>query len=76
MQVTKYPYSWVRLEQDGRVLVIDPGTWTEADAVAGVGAVLITHEHSDHLDPEKLAGPGVEVFGPVGADMSGLDCTR
>jgi L-ascorbate metabolism protein UlaG (beta-lactamase superfamily) len=76
MQITKYTHSCVRLEQGGRVLVIDPGTWAEAAAVAGADAVLITHEHSDHLDADRLAGLGVRVFGPAGADMDGLDCTR
>src|ERR1700684_319567 len=68
MQITKYTHSCVRLEQGGRVLVIDPGIWAEAAAVAGADAVLITHEHSDHLDADRLAGLGVRVFGPAGAD--------
>src|SRR5690606_753561 len=42
------------LEKDGRVLVIDPGGFTEAEALDGADAVLITHEHPDHLDVDKL----------------------
>jgi L-ascorbate metabolism protein UlaG (beta-lactamase superfamily) len=29
MQITKYTHSCIRLERDGAVLVIDPGTWSE-----------------------------------------------
>ena len=54
MRMTKYTHACVRLERDGGVLVIDPGTFTEPEALAGADAVLITHEHADHLDVEKL----------------------
>ena len=39
----------------GAVLVIDPGAFTERAALDGADAVLITHEHSDHLDVDALA---------------------
>ncbi len=51
MQLTKLRHSCVRLEKDGAVLLIDPGMWSGEDSVAGAAAVLITHEHADHLDP-------------------------
>src|SRR5262249_55554208 len=31
-------------------LVIDPGVWSGPGALDGASAVLITHEHPDHLD--------------------------
>jgi L-ascorbate metabolism protein UlaG (beta-lactamase superfamily) len=57
----------VRLEKDGRALVIDPGIWAEQDALADVAPVLVTHEHPDHLDEERLraalaADPAVTVW--------------
>lgn len=55
MKVTKFEHSCVRVERDGAVLVVDPGPWASAAALDGVDAVLITHEHFDHLDVEKLA---------------------
>jgi L-ascorbate metabolism protein UlaG (beta-lactamase superfamily) len=55
VKVTKFEHSCVRIERDGAVLVIDPGPWAAAAALDGVDAVLITHEHFDHLDVEKLA---------------------
>jgi len=45
----------VRLEHEGAVVVIDPGVFTQAEAVDGADAVLITHEHPDHYHPELLA---------------------
>ncbi|NLU79305.1 MBL fold metallo-hydrolase [Micromonospora sp. HNM0581] len=51
MRLTKYAHSCVRVEHDGAVLVIDPGIFSEsAVALDGADAVLITHEHPDHLD--------------------------
>ncbi len=55
MRLTKFGHACVRIEDDGAVLVIDPGMFTEPAALDGVDAVLITHEHADHLDPDALA---------------------
>jgi L-ascorbate metabolism protein UlaG (beta-lactamase superfamily) len=55
MKVTKFEHSCVRLDSGGAVLVIDPGPWTRPAALDGVDAVLITHEHFDHLDIDRLA---------------------
>lgn len=54
MRLTKFGHACVRLEQDDRVLVIDPGTFSEAEALDGASDVLLTHEHADHADIEKL----------------------
>jgi L-ascorbate metabolism protein UlaG (beta-lactamase superfamily) len=56
MRLTKYGHACVRVERDGAVLVIDPGTFTEVGVLDGADAVLVTHEHPDHLDVDKLAG--------------------
>jgi L-ascorbate metabolism protein UlaG (beta-lactamase superfamily) len=53
--LTKYGHACVRVEHDGGVLVIDPGVFSERAALDGVDAVLITHEHADHLDVDALA---------------------
>jgi L-ascorbate metabolism protein UlaG (beta-lactamase superfamily) len=51
MRFTKLGHSCVRLEKDGAVLVIDPGTFTDAAAALdGATAILVTHEHPDHAD--------------------------
>jgi len=54
MRLIKYGHACVRLESDERVLVIDPGTFSEAEALDSVSDVLVTHEHADHLDIDKL----------------------
>jgi L-ascorbate metabolism protein UlaG (beta-lactamase superfamily) len=55
MQLTKLGHACVRVRKDDRTLVIDPGGLTpESDAIAGAEAVLITHEHFDHLEAARL----------------------
>ncbi|MFD7534748.1 MBL fold metallo-hydrolase [Streptomyces sp. NPDC059819] len=54
MNLTKFGHACVRIEQDGQRLVIDPGGLTEAQALDGVDAVLITHEHLDHFSEDAL----------------------
>jgi L-ascorbate metabolism protein UlaG (beta-lactamase superfamily) len=72
MQITKYTHACVRLEGPDGVLVIDPGTWSEPSALAGADAVLVTHEHEDHIDVRQLADLGVPVYAPAGADITGV----
>jgi L-ascorbate metabolism protein UlaG (beta-lactamase superfamily) len=56
MLLTKFTHSCVRITDEGRALVIDPGGFSEVEAaLADVDAVLITHEHPDHVDPTRLA---------------------
>ncbi|MFD9306557.1 MBL fold metallo-hydrolase [Streptomyces sp. NPDC060048] len=54
MKLTKRLHSCVQLEKDGRVLVIDPGAFSEPDAGLGADALLVTHEHADHFDEGRL----------------------
>lgn len=54
LRLTKQGHSSVRLERDGRALVIDPGGFSEDDAAQGATALLVTHEHPDHFDEGRL----------------------
>ena len=55
MQVTKYGHSCVRFDDGDRSLVIDPGAFSELEpALDGVGAILVTHEHMDHLHTDRV----------------------
>ncbi|MET8578359.1 MBL fold metallo-hydrolase [Streptomyces sp. NPDC005012] len=67
MRFIKKSHSCVRLEKDGGVLVVDPGSFTEEDAVSGADAVLVTHEHPDHFDEGRLraaleGNPAAEIW--------------
>jgi L-ascorbate metabolism protein UlaG (beta-lactamase superfamily) len=70
VRLTKFVHSCVRLDLDGRALVIDPGVWSEPHALVAADAVLVTHEHFDHIDELRLAGLGVPVYAPEGAEIS------
>jgi L-ascorbate metabolism protein UlaG (beta-lactamase superfamily) len=62
MRITKFGHACVRIEHDGQVLVLDPGNFTERDAVDGATAVLVTHEHPDHADEGNLLAADAPVF--------------
>ncbi|MFI9599649.1 MBL fold metallo-hydrolase [Streptomyces sp. NPDC052043] len=67
MRLTKKTHACVRLEKDGRTLVIDPGGFSEQDAASGADAILVTHEHADHFDEGRLRAamesrPGTEIW--------------
>jgi L-ascorbate metabolism protein UlaG (beta-lactamase superfamily) len=76
MRLTKYTHSCIRLDDGGRALVIDPGTFSETQlALAGVHAVLVTHEHADHLDAPALlaaaeADTSLRVWAPASVASS------
>ena len=63
------------LGEGGRVLVLDPGGWSEPRALEGGDAVLVTHEHGDHVDLARLAASGLPVWAPAAADLGGLAFT-
>jgi L-ascorbate metabolism protein UlaG (beta-lactamase superfamily) len=75
MRLTKFTHSCVRLESGRGVLVIDPGCWSESAALDGATAVLVTHEHSDHLDAPELARRDIEVYAPAEARIQDLKVT-
>ncbi|MFJ9380304.1 MBL fold metallo-hydrolase [Streptomyces sp. NPDC101455] len=67
MKLTKNSHACIRLEKDGRSLVIDPGSFNEEDAAVGADAILVTHEHLDHFNEDRLragleANPAAEIW--------------
>jgi L-ascorbate metabolism protein UlaG (beta-lactamase superfamily) len=76
VRITKFTHACVRIEDGDRCLVIDPGAWSEPGALLGADAVLVTHEHYDHIDVLRLAGLGVPVYLPAEAELPILTSTR
>lgn len=71
MRITKFGHACVRIEHDGATVVIDPGVFTDPEAVDGASAILITHEHSDHWTPEHLRRSDalIHTIGAVAAQL-------
>jgi L-ascorbate metabolism protein UlaG (beta-lactamase superfamily) len=79
MELIKHGHACVVLSDGDRRLVIDPGAFTEPNALDGATAVLVTHEHPDHFVPDRLraamdADPALEVWTntSVAAQLEGL----
>jgi L-ascorbate metabolism protein UlaG (beta-lactamase superfamily) len=62
MRITKFGHACVRIETGGATVVLDPGGFTEGEAVQGATAVLLTHEHPDHYDAGHLRATDARVF--------------
>lgn len=62
MRITKFGHACVRIEHEGTTVVLDPGVFTDREALDGADAILITHEHVDHYLPDHLAAVQVPVW--------------
>lgn len=62
MRLTKFGHACIRIEHEGTALVVDPGVFTDPEAVDGATAVLLTHEHPDHTHAENLRRTDAPIF--------------
>jgi L-ascorbate metabolism protein UlaG (beta-lactamase superfamily) len=55
MRITHLGHAAVLAETDGARILIDPGNISDAwHSLTDLDAVLVTHQHPDHLDPQNL----------------------
>ena len=70
MKVTKQTHACLIFEQSGKKLVLDPGSYSEAqENLHDVLAIVITHAHDDHcfeaqLDRILATNPSAEIYCP------------
>lgn len=53
MQLTHLGHACLLVEEGGQRILLDPGSFSELDGLRGLTAVVVTHQHPDHLDPRR-----------------------
>ncbi len=79
VRLTKLEHSALVLEESGKKLFLDPGSFTTpiTEATTAV-AIVITHEHADHWTADQLKrirreAPEVPIYGPQGVADAAAD---
>lgn len=73
MKISKYGHSCLHVVDGSASILIDPGTFSQGfETLSGLTAVLITHQHPDHVDPSRLTGvlranPGAKLYADTGS---------
>lgn len=79
MQIVHLGQSCVLTEIGAGRLLLDPGVYSAGfEELAGLDAILVTHQHPDHLDLDRLpallaANPAAQLFVDVGSAKSLAD---
>jgi L-ascorbate metabolism protein UlaG (beta-lactamase superfamily) len=72
MRLTKFGHACLLVEEGRSTMLLDPGGFSEGfEQLAGLTAVLLTHQHGDHVDMDRLRplldrNPGVRVVSDEG----------
>lgn len=73
MRITKFGHSCLHVVNDDADILVDPGTFSAGfEQLTGLTAVLITHQHPDHLDLDRLpallaANPRAALYADAGS---------
>ncbi|MEO6944012.1 MAG: MBL fold metallo-hydrolase [Lacisediminihabitans sp.] len=79
MRLTKLEHACLVLDEAGKTLIVDPGSFTTPLVGTNkVVAVVITHEHADHWTDDQLKrildrNPDARIFGPAGVALAASD---
>jgi len=79
MRLTKLEHACLVLEEAGKTLIVDPGSFTTPLlGMNDVVAIVITHEHADHWTDDQLKrilerNPDARLFGPAGVASAASD---
>jgi L-ascorbate metabolism protein UlaG (beta-lactamase superfamily) len=72
VQIAHYGHSCVLVSTDSARLLFDPGAYSNGfESVTDLDAILITHQHPDHLDGDRL--PALVAANPGAALVSDED---
>lgn len=53
MQITHLGHACLLVEVADQRILIDPGSFSAFEEVTDLTAVVVTHQHADHLDPDR-----------------------
>ena len=73
MRITKYGHSCLHITEGSASILIDPGGFSQGfETLSGLTAVLVTHQHPDHVDPKRLplllrGNPGATLYADAGS---------
>ena len=79
MQITHLGHAAVLVETDAARILIDPGNFSTAwHGLTDLDAILVTHQHPDHLDPEhvpalRAANPDAAFYVEIGVVAEQFD---